>query len=257
MPHVDVGWAALAGFAAGYVMALLAYWLEGVFGIPRLHEDDAILGFELSYRLLRCVVATFVMRDRHGELLSHGEQLGERRCVVEAGHRIGPPDLGQTVDEPADARVQGLNRDADEDECRRGQGPLERGVVRLVAKRDQDASSPVDRILIICGKLVSEPQRYPFAARLLRFGQESESASRRATDASLEWLRQFVEPCAPGRQRIVKEKEESSAAGRSYGITQESYDPTPSHRRAGRSGDRLAGRVEQIRTADRSCCSVG
>lgn len=36
MPPVDVGWAALAGFAAGYVMALGAYWLEGVFGIPRL-----------------------------------------------------------------------------------------------------------------------------------------------------------------------------------------------------------------------------
>lgn len=36
MPPVDVGWAALAGFAAGYVMALGAYWLEGVFGLPRL-----------------------------------------------------------------------------------------------------------------------------------------------------------------------------------------------------------------------------
>jgi len=36
VPPVDVGWAALAGFAAGYVMALGAYWLEGVFGLPRL-----------------------------------------------------------------------------------------------------------------------------------------------------------------------------------------------------------------------------
>jgi hypothetical protein len=36
VPPVDVGWAALAGFAAGYVMALAATWLEGVFGIPRL-----------------------------------------------------------------------------------------------------------------------------------------------------------------------------------------------------------------------------
>lgn len=36
MPPVDVGWAALAGFAAGYVMALGAYWLEGIFGIPRM-----------------------------------------------------------------------------------------------------------------------------------------------------------------------------------------------------------------------------
>ena len=49
MPHVDVGWAALAGFAAGYVMALLAYWLEGVFGIPRLdfgHTGIKYLGGE-------------------------------------------------------------------------------------------------------------------------------------------------------------------------------------------------------------------
>lgn len=36
MPPVEVGLASLAGFAAGYVMALGAYWLEGVFGIPRL-----------------------------------------------------------------------------------------------------------------------------------------------------------------------------------------------------------------------------
>lgn len=36
MPHVDVPLASLAGFASGYVMALGAYWLEGVFGIPRL-----------------------------------------------------------------------------------------------------------------------------------------------------------------------------------------------------------------------------
>jgi hypothetical protein len=36
VPPLDVGWAALAGFAGGYVMALGAYWLEGVFGIPRL-----------------------------------------------------------------------------------------------------------------------------------------------------------------------------------------------------------------------------
>jgi len=36
VPPVDVGWASLAGFAAGYVMALAATWLEGVFGIPRL-----------------------------------------------------------------------------------------------------------------------------------------------------------------------------------------------------------------------------
>jgi hypothetical protein len=36
VPPVDAGWAAFAGFAAGYVMALGAYWLEGLFGIPRL-----------------------------------------------------------------------------------------------------------------------------------------------------------------------------------------------------------------------------
>lgn len=36
MPPLDVGWAAFAGFTGGYVMALAAYWLEGVFGIPRL-----------------------------------------------------------------------------------------------------------------------------------------------------------------------------------------------------------------------------
>jgi hypothetical protein len=36
VPPVDVGWAALSGFAAGYVMGLGATWLEGVFGIPRL-----------------------------------------------------------------------------------------------------------------------------------------------------------------------------------------------------------------------------
>jgi hypothetical protein len=49
MPDVDVGWAALAGFAAGYVMALGAYWLEGVFGLPRLdfgHTGMKYLGGE-------------------------------------------------------------------------------------------------------------------------------------------------------------------------------------------------------------------
>ena len=44
MPPVDVPWAALAGFAAGYVMALGGYWLEGVFGIPRL--DFGLTGFK-------------------------------------------------------------------------------------------------------------------------------------------------------------------------------------------------------------------
>jgi hypothetical protein len=34
--QVDFGLAALAGFAAGYVMALGAYWLEAVFGMMRL-----------------------------------------------------------------------------------------------------------------------------------------------------------------------------------------------------------------------------
>lgn len=49
MPPLDVGWAALAGFAAGYVMALGAYWLEGVFGLPRLdfgHTGIKYLGGE-------------------------------------------------------------------------------------------------------------------------------------------------------------------------------------------------------------------
>lgn len=49
MPHVDVGWAALSGFAAGYVMALGAYWLEGLVGIPRLdfgHTGMKYLGGE-------------------------------------------------------------------------------------------------------------------------------------------------------------------------------------------------------------------
>lgn len=49
MPPVDVGWAALAGFAGGYVMALGAYWLEGVFGLPRLdfgHTGIKYLGGE-------------------------------------------------------------------------------------------------------------------------------------------------------------------------------------------------------------------
>lgn len=49
MPQLDVGWAALAGFAAGYVMALGAYWLEGLFGIPRLdfgHTGIKYLGGE-------------------------------------------------------------------------------------------------------------------------------------------------------------------------------------------------------------------
>ena len=44
MPPVEVGWAALAGFAAGYAMELAAYWLEGVFGIPRL--DFGHTGFK-------------------------------------------------------------------------------------------------------------------------------------------------------------------------------------------------------------------
>ncbi len=34
--YVNVGLASLAGFAAGYVMALGAYWLEAVFGFVRL-----------------------------------------------------------------------------------------------------------------------------------------------------------------------------------------------------------------------------
>jgi uncharacterized membrane protein YagU involved in acid resistance len=49
VPPVDVGWAALAGFAAGYVMALGAYWLEGIFGLPRLdfgHTGIKYLGGE-------------------------------------------------------------------------------------------------------------------------------------------------------------------------------------------------------------------
>lgn len=49
MPELDVGWAALAGFAAGYVMALGAYWLEGIFGLPRLdfgHTGIKYLGGE-------------------------------------------------------------------------------------------------------------------------------------------------------------------------------------------------------------------
>jgi hypothetical protein len=49
VPPIDVGWAALAGFAAGYVMALGAYWLEGVFGLPRLdfgHTGIKYLGSE-------------------------------------------------------------------------------------------------------------------------------------------------------------------------------------------------------------------
>ena len=44
MPPVEVLWAALAGFAAGYVMALGGYWLEGIFGIPRL--DFGLTGFK-------------------------------------------------------------------------------------------------------------------------------------------------------------------------------------------------------------------
>lgn len=49
MPELDVGWAALAGFAAGYVMALGAYWGEGLFGLPRLdfgHTGIKYLGGE-------------------------------------------------------------------------------------------------------------------------------------------------------------------------------------------------------------------
>ncbi|MBI4345985.1 MAG: hypothetical protein HY553_03975 [Elusimicrobia bacterium] len=49
MPALDVGWASLAGFAAGYVMALGAYWLEGIVGIPRLdfgHTGIKYLGGE-------------------------------------------------------------------------------------------------------------------------------------------------------------------------------------------------------------------
>ena len=49
MPPVDVGWASLSGFAAGYVMALGAYWLEGIVGIPRLdfgHTGMKYLGGE-------------------------------------------------------------------------------------------------------------------------------------------------------------------------------------------------------------------
>ena len=49
MPPIDVGWAALSGFAAGYVMAIGAYWLEGLVGIPRLdfgHTGMKYLGGE-------------------------------------------------------------------------------------------------------------------------------------------------------------------------------------------------------------------
>jgi hypothetical protein len=49
VPDLDVGWAALAGFAAGYVMALGAYWGEGLFGLPRLdfgHTGIKYLGGE-------------------------------------------------------------------------------------------------------------------------------------------------------------------------------------------------------------------
>lgn len=49
MPPIDVGWASLSGFAAGYVMALGAYWLEGIVGIPRLdfgHTGMKYLGGE-------------------------------------------------------------------------------------------------------------------------------------------------------------------------------------------------------------------
>lgn len=49
MPELEVGWAALAGFAAGYVMALGAYWGEGLFGLPRLdfgHTGIKYLGGE-------------------------------------------------------------------------------------------------------------------------------------------------------------------------------------------------------------------
>lgn len=36
MPHVDFWLAVLAGFIAGYVMALAALWGEGLFGLPRI-----------------------------------------------------------------------------------------------------------------------------------------------------------------------------------------------------------------------------
>lgn len=45
MSSVHFGLAVLAGFIAGYLMAMMAFWMEGLLGVPRLDFGQAGMKF--------------------------------------------------------------------------------------------------------------------------------------------------------------------------------------------------------------------
>lgn len=86
---VDITRVIIAGFLAGYAMAMAGYWLEGVFGMPRI--DLSIVGFKYygPERPGQWVV---------GQIAHHVDSIG--LAFIYAGAVF--PNLGDLFDKPVE-----------------------------------------------------------------------------------------------------------------------------------------------------------